>query len=209
MNSAEISRKERKREHRRQTLIDAATHLFAKHGYAGTTIDDIVLEADVAKVTFYSYFKSKEEIALAIKRAGTEEALTYIETLRAKQLPVNEMIEAFITDVADWTEENFRLLDVFCEQRFSPLMEREGVSDCKPEPMTICLSVIIECGQEEGLFRKDIDRCRIAHMLDLAILCEQYHWVREGRPAGALRDRLKGYFDFALNGLLVREKQKR
>lgn len=205
MNSAQLSRKDRKKEHRRQTLIDAATLLFTKHGYSGTTIDDIVVEADVAKVTFYSYFKSKEEIALEIKRKGTEEALAYIEGLRAEQLPVDDMIEKFCTDVAEWTEKNFRLLDVFCEQRFSPLMERESVSACKPEPMTICIDVIIQRGQEMGVYRNDIDRCRVAHLLDLAILCEQYHWVRSGRPDGELKKNLQGYFDFALNGLKLRK----
>lgn len=205
MNSAELSRKDRKKEHRRQTLIDAATLLFTKHGYAGTTIDDIVLEADVAKVTFYSYFKSKEELALEIKRKGTEEALVYIETLRAQDLPIDEMIEKLCTDVAEWTEKNFGLLDVFCNQRFSPLMERESVSACKPEPMTICLDMIIQRGQDMGVYRKDIDLCRVAHLLDLAILCEQYHWVRSGRPDGELKKNLHGYFDFALNGLKLRK----
>lgn len=204
MNTTESSRKERKKEQRRQTLIDAATHLFATRGYAGTTIDDIVSEADVAKVTFYSYFKSKEEIALEIKRAGREEARLYIEALSAKQLPVDEMIEAFINDVAEWTEQNYRLLDVFCDQRFSPMMERESTgSECKPEPITICLEVILRRGQDTGRFRTDIDRLRIAHLLDLAILCEQYHWVRSGRPAGQLKEKLAGYFDFALRGLNV------
>lgn len=202
MNTTESSRKERKKEQRRQTLIDAATHLFATRGYAGTTIDDIVSEADVAKVTFYSYFKSKEEIALEIKRIGREEARQYIEALSAKQLPVDEMIEAFINDVAEWTEKNYRLLDVFCDQRFSPMMERESANtECKPEPITICLDVILRRGQDTGRFRKDIDRLRIAHLLDLAILCEQYHWVRSGRVQGELKEHLAGYFDFALRGL--------
>ncbi len=203
MTDLQTTRKERKREHRRQTLVDAATRLFATHGYAGTTIDDIVSEADVAKVTFYSYFKSKEEIALEIKRKGREEAIEYIEMLSAKELPVDEMIEAFITDVAEWTEVNYGLLDVFCNQRFSPLLEREstGNTKCTPEPIAICLDVIIKRGQDTGRFRTDIDRGRIAHLLDLAILCEQYYWVRSGRPEGELKKQLKGYFDFALNGL--------
>jgi AcrR family transcriptional regulator len=201
MNTTQSTRKERKRELRSQSLIDAATRLFAKHGYAGTTIDDIVNEADVAKVTFYSYFKSKEEIALEIKRRGREEALEYIETLSAKQLSVDEMIEAFISDVAEWTEKNYRLLDVFCDQRFSPMVERESGAACKPEPMTICLEVILKRGQSTGRFRSDIDNLRIAHLFDLAILCEQYYWIRSGRPAGKLKEQLAGYFDFALRGL--------
>lgn len=204
MMNAELTRKDRKREQRRQSLIEAATHLFATGGYAGTTIDDIANQADVAKVTFYSYFKSKEEIALEIKRKGRQDALVYIEALSAKQLPVEEMINAFITDVAEWTEANFRLLDVFFDQRFSPMMERESGAAENHEPMTMCLDVIIKRGQDMGRFRQDIDRLRIAHLLDLAILCEQYHWVRAGRRPGELKVQLKKYFDFALQGLVSR-----
>lgn len=203
MTSTNSTRQERKREQRRQSLIDAATQLFVAHGFTGTTIDDIVEKADVAKVTFYSYFKSKEEIALEIKRRGHDEAREYIEALSAKELPVEEMIEAFVTDVAEWTEQNFRLLDVFCDQRFSPMMERETSTNtaCRPEPMTICIEVILKRGQDTGKFRTDFDRLRIAHLFDLAILCEQYHWVRSGRPPGELKKNLHGYFDFALRGL--------
>ncbi|MBX9572648.1 MAG: hypothetical protein K2X77_27380 [Candidatus Obscuribacterales bacterium] len=83
-------------------------------------------------------------------------------------------------------------------------MERETTSECKPEPLTICLDAIIQRGQEAGAFRKDIDRIRIAHLIDLAILCEQYHWVRSGRPEGSLIPNLKKCYDFALNGILDR-----
>lgn len=135
MNSAQSNRTIRKREQRRQSLIDAAKQLFVSQGYSGTTIDDIAEKADVAKVTFYYHFKSKEEIALEIKRRETEEALAYIESLRASDLPVDGMINAFINDVVEWTEENWRLLEMFCAQRFSPLLERETTTECKPYPL--------------------------------------------------------------------------
>jgi AcrR family transcriptional regulator len=191
----------RKSEIRQQNLVDAAKHLFSKQGYSGTTIDDIVEKAGVAKVTFYAYFKSKEEIALCIKRQGTEEAIAYSETLLAKRLTADEMLDALILDVSEWTENNWQLLDVFCAQRFSPLLERTTTTECKPEPLTICLEAIIKRGQESKLYRKNIDRLRVAHLMDLAILCEQYHWVRSGRPKGELVTCLEKCFDFALNGI--------
>ena len=73
--TTQTSRQLRKSELRQQSLVDEAKYLFITQGYAGTTIDDIVEKADVAKVTFYAYFKSKEEIALRVKRESTEEAL--------------------------------------------------------------------------------------------------------------------------------------
>jgi len=47
---------------RRNELLDAAEHLFTTKGYQDTSITDIVQQVQVAKGTFYYYFKSKEEI---------------------------------------------------------------------------------------------------------------------------------------------------
>ncbi|MCF6094280.1 TetR/AcrR family transcriptional regulator [Microaerobacter geothermalis] len=47
---------------RRESLLEAAVTCFAKKGFHGTRVSDIVAEAGVAQGTFYWYFKSKEEI---------------------------------------------------------------------------------------------------------------------------------------------------
>jgi len=47
---------------RREELIDTAERLFLEKGYDRTTVNDIVDEINVAKGTFYHYFKSKAEI---------------------------------------------------------------------------------------------------------------------------------------------------
>ena len=47
---------------RRKELVDAAERLFLETGYDRTTVNDIVTEINVAKGTFYHYFKSKPEI---------------------------------------------------------------------------------------------------------------------------------------------------
>ena len=52
------ARKDAKRQH----LITVASKVFAARGYAGTTVKDIVDEAQAAVGTFYLYFKSKEDI---------------------------------------------------------------------------------------------------------------------------------------------------
>jgi AcrR family transcriptional regulator len=47
---------------RRQQILVVARDLFAKRGYHQTTIDDIVVEAGVARGTFYLYFEDKRAI---------------------------------------------------------------------------------------------------------------------------------------------------
>lgn len=51
---------------RRRQLLEAATWVFARKGYRAAGISDIIARAGVARGTFYLYFKSKEQIFLAI-----------------------------------------------------------------------------------------------------------------------------------------------
>jgi AcrR family transcriptional regulator len=47
-------------------LVDVARQLFAKNGLENTTMNDIALASGKGRRTLYTYFKSKEEIYLAV-----------------------------------------------------------------------------------------------------------------------------------------------
>lgn len=55
------SSQKRKREQRREQLLAVARDVFARRGYARTSVDDIALEAGVARGTFYLYFDDKRD----------------------------------------------------------------------------------------------------------------------------------------------------
>jgi len=57
---------------KREQLVDTATALFYKHGYHATGIDRILAESGVAKMTLYKYFRSKDELILAVLRRRDE-----------------------------------------------------------------------------------------------------------------------------------------
>jgi AcrR family transcriptional regulator len=46
-------------------ILNAAIRLFARQGVAATSIDDIVEEAKVARMTLYHHFPSKEQLVIA------------------------------------------------------------------------------------------------------------------------------------------------
>jgi AcrR family transcriptional regulator len=54
--------RELKKQRTRQTILDRALSLFAEHGYAHTTLEDIAEAAEVSTGTLFAYFPSKEEI---------------------------------------------------------------------------------------------------------------------------------------------------
>jgi AcrR family transcriptional regulator len=47
---------------RRQQILTVAREVFARRGYHQTTVDDIVVEAGVARGTFYLYFEDKRAV---------------------------------------------------------------------------------------------------------------------------------------------------
>ena len=60
------TRREREQQLRRETIMDAARKLFHDKGYEPTTVEEIAVMAELGKGTIYSYFKSKDEIYIAI-----------------------------------------------------------------------------------------------------------------------------------------------
>ncbi len=51
---------------RRDAIIEAATEIFHRQGYRGTTLDEIAADVALTKATVYHYFGSKAEILDAI-----------------------------------------------------------------------------------------------------------------------------------------------
>lgn len=60
------ARRAREREGRRQAILAAARALFTEQGIDPTSVDSIAARAELAKGTFYLYFKSKEEVLVAL-----------------------------------------------------------------------------------------------------------------------------------------------
>ena len=55
-----------KRQARRLEILDGATRCFARHGFHGTSMEDIVKESGLSPGAIYCYFRSKREMVEAI-----------------------------------------------------------------------------------------------------------------------------------------------
>lgn len=64
--TASALRREREKQNRRQTILNAAETLFARNGYRKTKIEDIAAGAEVSVGTVYGYFQNKEELLVAV-----------------------------------------------------------------------------------------------------------------------------------------------
>jgi AcrR family transcriptional regulator len=63
---AERWTRERRLEHTRALLLDAAEQVFAEKGFTSATLDDIAYAAGYTKGAIYKHFATKEELFLAV-----------------------------------------------------------------------------------------------------------------------------------------------
>ena len=75
----EVGRLDEKKKKKREDLLNATYELFTSKGVFDTSISDIVKKANMAKGTFYLYFKDKYDIrnALITKKAGELFSVAY------------------------------------------------------------------------------------------------------------------------------------
>ena len=59
---------------KRTAILDAGTTLFLRHGYLGTSMDEIAALAGVSKQTVYKHFADKESLFSAIVTAAVDAA---------------------------------------------------------------------------------------------------------------------------------------
>jgi TetR/AcrR family transcriptional regulator len=64
--SITVSRREREKKERRSAIIDAAERVFFRKGFEAATMDEVAAEAELSKGTLYLYFKSKDELFIAL-----------------------------------------------------------------------------------------------------------------------------------------------
>lgn len=159
-------RRQREKEGRKSLILDAAKQLLLKRGIAGTSMNQIAVEAELGVATLYSYFKNKEELFLIIQKEGQE--LLYEKCLKAAEHVTDprEKLRRYAAAYLDFSEENrnyYSIINQFIsspEVLFSPLMKSE--SDERVARNLQLNEKAISEGIEQGLFQKvDIQRCSL------------------------------------------------
>jgi AcrR family transcriptional regulator len=80
----------------RDMLVDVARQLFARSGVDNTTMNDIAQASRKGRRTLYTYFKSKNEIYLAVVESELDRLHKILLDVAAKELPADEKLLSFI-----------------------------------------------------------------------------------------------------------------
>ena len=88
---------------KRDILIDTAHDLFITHGFHAVGIDTILRKAGISKRTLYKYFRSKEELILAVVRHYDETFRNYLaREVEARADTAYEQLLAVFDVAEEW-----------------------------------------------------------------------------------------------------------
>lgn len=193
----------RRRENRREALLDAATVVFGRKGYHGALVSEIVEEAGVGQGTFYRYYPGKPEIFEALFDRFVESVFSEFSEMSLR-LPRNlgeyrDASVAAIRRVAARAESNRELLLLVV--RDGPVVgsAMEGKLAAFYDGLAGLARAYLEHAVRGG-FARPCDAVVVSQALvGMAFWLAQQWWG--GRLEGVERDRLiEEVVDFAFRG---------
>lgn len=163
-------RRERERDARREEIISAAETVFFKRGLAEATMDEIAEAAELSKGTLYLYYKSKEDLYIAVSLRGAD----ILHDLFEKAISTDE---PSIKRIANLGEAYFEYFDkhrkYFRMQHFQESPQFH--SQVSPEILQVCTDnnrrvwdLVLEpikTALDEGLLHRGLSPMEIGVML--------------------------------------------
>ncbi len=165
-----VERKEREREQRREAIVDAAQKVFFEKGLLAATMDEIAEIAELSKGTLYIYYKSKEDLYLAVMMRGVkiltgwfEEIVHSTQPTMKKFILLGEAYTRFFNEYPNYV----RMLHFSQLQYFHKQVSPEMQEYCSIEHRKVWTMVndLFEQACQEGYIRSDIKAMEMAVIL--------------------------------------------
>lgn len=163
-------RREREKDERREEIIEAAGGVFFKKGLADATMDEIALAAELSKGTLYLYYKSKEDLYLAVMLKGMEIMSDLFKSAVSTDEPSLKQIanlgEAYY-QFFEKHREYFRMFSFYESPLFHTQVSPDMLELCSAHDREVWELVMapIKRGLEEGMLHKGLVPMEVAVML--------------------------------------------
>lgn len=186
---------------KRERILRAAVDVFAQNGYFNAKVSEIAKSAGVADGTIYLYFDGKEDLLITIFREHTRNYLQSLERdLSTISRPEDRMRVAIRHHMETLGRDRALAIVSQVELRhslkFMSLLSQQEVAD-----YLNILRKIVEHGQSEGVFRRNLHPALVAKAV-FGVLDEMVtSWILSDKEY-VLADQSEQVADLILTGLL-------
>jgi AcrR family transcriptional regulator len=163
-------RKEREREHRREEILSAAQAVFFDKGLQNSTVDEIAEASELSKGTIYLYYRSKEDLYLAVMMRGMSVLYDMLaDVIAHASNPIHSLQRIGDTYYRFFLEHRnyFRMFHFFDHPQFHKQVSEDMRASCSSHNQRIWDLVIsvIQQGINEDLIRNDLPGAELLVLL--------------------------------------------
>jgi AcrR family transcriptional regulator len=194
-------RRSRRSAELRDRLFRSALALFAKKGFAETTVEDITNAADVGKGTFFNYFPSKDHILLAFGEMQLAKLQSAVDEARHSQTPMPVFLRSLGQLMTAEPTRNPDIIRALLQAFLSSTPVREGMLDLQKRVLALH-SEMIQLGQQRGEIRDDLPPIEIAQVFRQTIFGTLLIWSLHADES--LLPRMESAFAVLWDGLTPR-----
>ncbi len=151
----------------RRKILDRAAEAFARDGFAGTSLNDVIAGSGMTKGAFYFHFPSKEALAVAVIDDLREQWTSAVSTAVDPRTPAPLQAQKLAAQVVDAYSSNRSLRAI---GRLVPDLAAAR-PDLAPELQASLflwidlIESVVERGQQEGSIRADLGSREIAETI--------------------------------------------
>ena len=193
-----LSRRERKKDETRHRIFHAAIDLFREKGFEQTTVDDITEKADVAKGTFFNYFRRKEAVLAFLSETRLQAIEDNAEAFLAEARPAREKLMDLYSSAASAYEEDRELSRYVLIELMTRLFSPTEEVVVRWHEQIVWL---VTQGQENGELRRDLTPLRVEAVLTGLYYATLYEWVCCVPDAFPLIEELRARLTLAMEGI--------
>ena len=194
-------RRQRRSAEIRERLFRAALDLFARKGFAETTVEDITDAADVGKGTFFNHFPSKDHILLAFGEMQIAKLEDEIANARHTNIPMPEFLRSLGLRMTQEPTRNPAIIRTLLQAYLSTIPVRAAMMDLQKRVQALHTQ-IVELGQARGEIRDDIPASEIAYVFRQTIFGTLLVWSLYGDAT--LHARIETAFHVLWSGMAPR-----
>jgi AcrR family transcriptional regulator len=136
-----------------QNLINTARELFFKHGTKRVTIEEICEKADVSKMTFYKFFRNKEDLATKILSELKDRIFREQDEIMNQNIPFMDKIKGIMNHFIKTSEQ---LEDIFLDEMWGANEAFMNFFSTLKNKSNQLMIDFIKKGQKEGVIRKSL-----------------------------------------------------
>jgi TetR/AcrR family fatty acid metabolism transcriptional regulator len=188
---------------RKDRILDAALHIFAKKGFQNTTITEISKEAGVSEATIYEYFGTKEDLLFAIPEKISDETFEKSSNILPYIKSAEGRIRAIMLGYVELYQDNPHYSALVLLQLMSNKRFRQASAHAAIRRSAGRLLDCIREGIADGTFKKDLSPYLIRSMLMGTIEHLFIHWHMQGMPVKetTIMDMLDPFLEIVLDGI--------